>query len=134
MSRRLLAVLFCATVLFCLAKSETSGQSPFGTWVNQLNSTAVLAPGNDEGVIVGTYTNFVGQAVGTFPLYGTYDPSSRVLAWSVQWKGYESATAWVGQLSQSGDAISTTWLLVSQQTDGDVWQSTNVGSDVFHQV
>jgi hypothetical protein len=113
-----------------------------GNWYNEYGSVAILtADGN--GGLTGTYQSTVGDAKGTYPLSGRYLSTEQsghgiALGWSVSWSNqYQNAcsvTAWCGQLFDYFQRMTTTWLLSSETTPLELWQSTLVGQDVFTRV
>ena len=87
-----------------------------------------------NGFIRGTYLTGVGTCCEEkYPLFGAYDKDGQALGWVVSYQAYNSTCAWSGQaFDQEGKTcIHTTWLLTQTTDIGDIWQSTNIGVDVF---
>ena len=90
------------------------------------------------GVFSGNYQSLVGDATKWYILTGRKDTDGNSIGWTVSWQNSNnnahSVTTWSGQfqLQSFGDPIIlTTWLLTSQTTPDDDWESTQVGFDHF---
>jgi hypothetical protein len=113
-----------------------------GVWTNELGSTMTLDQSNTQ--IGGTYVSAVGDDTGTAALQAATGTllgwaSGYVISLTVMWQGYQSITAWVGQLVQpaEGTYIDTMWQLSSAIADPtnptELWNSLNAGHDTFWQ-
>jgi len=101
-----------------------------------MGSVAVLSVTN--GQISGTYRTNVGQPdkSQSFPLVGLVQDDQ--ITFTVNFKGYGSMTAWVGQMvldKQGVPYIRTLWHLTkdiedSKETD-DIWGSIRTGASEF---
>lgn len=106
-----------------------------GSWTNQLGSTMDLSQKGEQ--ITGTYTSSVSGGGGTVQgdLSGWVDED--LIAFTVNWKGAGSLTAWTGQLAEENkvETITTLWHLVmnveDDDEDTDLWKSTFAGTDKF---
>ena len=111
------------------------------TWHNELGSKMVITSYDTEtGVFSGNYQSAVGEATKWYVMTGRADTAGNTLGWTVNWQNsYQnahSATSWSGQVQtdESGDLVMpTTWLLTSQTSPEDNWESTLVGFDYFTQ-
>ena len=89
------------------------------------------------GVFGGTYNSSVGDAKRWYVLTGQQDTKGETLGWTVNWENSyhnaKSVTTWSGQQQLKGDdpVILTTWLLTSQKTLKNEWESTQIGFDIF---
>lgn len=103
-----------------------------GYYRNELGSCMEITSAED-GYIKGCY----GSAVGTefkYPLIGQYDKEGgNAIGWVVSYQTANSTAAWTGQVIRdgSGTYIHTTWLLAQSSTEPNLWESTNVGCDLF---
>jgi len=107
-----------------------------GSWYNDMGSVAVLSV--TDGQVSGTYRTNVGQPdkSQSFPLVGLAQDDQ--ITFTVNFKGYGSMTAWVGQLvldAQDKPYIRTLWHLTkdiedSAETD-DIWGSIRTGASEF---
>ncbi|GAA2662547.1 MULTISPECIES: avidin/streptavidin family protein [Actinosynnema] len=116
-----------------------------GTWHNELGSTLVIAV-DEDGNVTGEYTSAVGEAAGSYPLLGRCNnPVDAVhgaaIGWTVSWVNdvvdAHSVTTWSGQHFEAGpdpERITASWLLTSETTTAEVWESTVVGQDLFTRV
>ena len=110
-------------------------------WHNELGSTMVITSFDPEtGVFGGHYETLVGDATKWYVLTGRRDLDGKTTGWTVNWqnshKNAHSVTTWSGQYqftSIGEPVIVTTWLLTSQTTPDDDWESTLVGFDRFTQ-
>ena len=118
-----------------------SGSHLIGKWYNELGSCMNITYAK-EGMLKGLYNTKVGNAENDYPLTSRYDylEDRRSLGWTVTWVNgihdtSKSTTCWCGQYQCNPDTkepqILTTWLLTTQTTPVDDWNSTNVGQDVF---
>eukprot|EP00952_Eustigmatos_sp_NYUAD-ZCMA_P013907 54718-Eustigmatos_ZCMA.PRE.1 len=105
-----------------------------GTFQNELESCMSFED-QDDGSIKGVYNTKKGQASGNYSLAGLFNEREygTTLAWVVAWHNQvsgdsHSATAWSGILSDDGNTIHSTWILVHEP---EGWNDTNVGHDVF---
>ena len=95
----------------------------------------------ENGVIRGTYHSKVGEAEKKYLLIGRKDTVGNTIGWTVNWQNdhplnVHSVTTWSGQyqMTSGGDeVILTTWLLTSQKTPDEIWESTLIGFDHFTQ-
>ncbi|XP_019853889.1 PREDICTED: uncharacterized protein LOC109583130 [Amphimedon queenslandica] len=114
-----------------------------GTWTNELGSQMVISTSSyAEGQMNGIYNSKVGDAYEYYWFYGMYDTdgdeTAGTLGWTVQWDNTsngnsQSNTAWSGQRYEISGTyyIYSTWILVSQTSSDDNWESTLVGQDKF---
>ena len=108
-------------------------------WYNELGSTMIITSyDSDTGVFGGEYQSLVGQAEKWYILTGRHDRDGLTVGWTVNWQNQymnaHSVTTWSGQLQCNGEpSILTTWLLTSQTSLEDNWESTQVGFDLFTQ-
>ncbi len=109
-----------------------------GTWYNELGSRMEITVNGTQ--ISGTYYSGVGDSTGT-PLIGSFDSSVEndyAIGFVVVWPSTPpSVTAWSGQAKVDidfGEHIYTTWLLTSETTTANLWQSTLVGQDRFFRI
>ena len=110
-------------------------------WYNELGSVMTITSVDTQtGVFTGTYESQVGVAEKTYLLTGRCDTLGNTLGWTVNWQNSylnaHSVTTWSGQSqiqSNGQPIILTTWLLTSQTTPEDNWESTQVGFDQFTQ-
>ena len=111
-----------------------------GKWYNELGSEMILKVSGSE--LTGTYQTKVGDASGTYNLFGCTDNSpistNRAVAWVVAWVNQESGsshsvTSWSGQyqIIDEEEAITASWLLTKETEPNADWQSTLVGKDIF---
>ena len=92
-----------------------------------------------QGNFTGVYCSAVGQAEKEYALCGRFDTGGQTLGWVVsynnQYMNAHSTCGWSGQIQIDPDirepVIFTTWLLTTQSTPQNDWNSTNVGSDTF---
>ena len=125
----------------CKVMAEAPQLRPGQTWYNELGSKMVITSFDDEtGVFTGTYKSPVGEAEKTYLLTGRKDTAGNTLGWTVNWQNVNlnanSVTTWSGQLQEDESqesSILTTWLLTSQTTPDDNWESTQMGFDYFTQ-
>ena len=111
------------------------------TWYNELGSTMVITSLDPQtGVFGGNYQSLVGDAKNCYVLTGRKDLDGYTTGWTVNWQNsYQNAksvTTWSGQqqFNSIGEpVILTTWLLTSQKTPDNDWESTLVGFDTFSQ-
>ena len=105
------------------------------TWYNELGSVMVLnADGN--GGLTGTYKSAVGTSPVPVALSGRYTLQNPItIGWSVAWSAVNATTSWSGQaiVINGVQTIVTTWLLTSQTSQSDEWESTMIDQDVFTQ-
>ena len=96
------------------------------------------------GTFSGRYNSLVGVAEREYLLLGRFG-AKNTLGWTVAWTNKDtpdggSTTAWSGQmqmvtLSPGGEptpTILSTWLLTHSTEPKNDWDSTNVGTDIFH--
>lgn len=107
-----------------------------GAWFNDMGSVAVLSV--VDGQVSGTYRTNVGQPdkSQSFPLTGLVQGDQ--ITFSVNFKGYGSMTAWVGQLvldDKGRPYIRTLWHLTKDIEDTkeehDIWGSIRTGASAF---
>ncbi len=103
------------------------------TWYNELGSKMILNTDGNGG-LSGQYYSAVGTAPAPEPLSGRYTlqgPST--MGWTVAWSKVNATTSWSGQviLINNIPTIVTTWLLTSQTSETDEWESTLTDQDVF---
>ena len=104
-------------------------------WHNELGSTMVITTYDPEtGIFGGEYQSLVGDAKKSYVLTGRRDTEGLTMGWTVNWQNKymnaHSVTTWSGQFSRE-PSIVTTWLLTTQTSPEDSWESTQVGFDVF---
>ncbi|XP_059804963.1 avidin-related protein 1-like [Hypanus sabinus] len=113
-----------------------------GIWWNSLGSFFHLSEARNLS-LSGRYRTAVEAAVGEAgadrqaPVFGIrHGGREPTFTMSVAWAG-GSITSWVGQclmLEDGHQILKTTWLLRSPVSSlQDVWQSTRIGEDTFHQ-
>ena len=90
------------------------------------------------GIFSGLYSSAVGNAEKWYNLVGRTDTDGNTVGWTVVWTNRyhnaHSTTTWSGQFQADpvgSPVILTTWLLTTQTTPSDNWDSTNVGFDYF---
>ena len=103
------------------------------TWYNELGSKMILNIDGNGGLL-GQYYSAVGTAPASEILSGRYTlhgPST--IGWAVAWSKVNATTSWSGQiiLINNIPTIVTTWLLTSQTSETDEWESTLTDQDVF---
>jgi hypothetical protein len=102
-----------------------------GTWINELQSEAVLVQTND--ILTGTYESAVSSGGGTTvgDLQGYVDGD--LISFVVHWRDFQAITAWVGQLDPNApeETINTLWQMTKQVAVGEEWASINAGADYF---
>jgi len=130
---------FIISTLFLLMSTYSYGKTPVdfnGSWYNDMGSVAVLSV--TDGKVNGTYRTNVGQPdkSQSFPLVGLVQDDQ--ITFSVNFKGYGSMTAWVGQLvldKQNTPYIRTLWHLTKDIEDtkeaDDIWGSIRTGASEF---
>lgn len=102
-----------------------------GQWINDRGSAVTLTCEGDK--LSGVYNTNVGQPDKgqSFPLTGWAEGDN--LSFTVNFKGYGSITAWVGQIE--GEALKTLWHLTRDVQDDkeadDMWKSVTSGASVF---
>ena len=93
-----------------------------------------------KGRFEGKYNSAVGEAENDYDLVGKFDTDGDTLGWVVSYQNKylnaHSTCTWSGHIELSPckeqkPVILTTWLLTSQTSHEDDWQSTNVGFDTF---
>jgi len=135
------ALLIVACASACAqAQEETVSTNDFnGSWQNESGSLVTFTI--NEGEVHGTYQTNVGQPDKnqTFPLIGFVEGDQ--ITFTVNFKGYGSMTAWVGQmtLNEVGQPyIRTLWHLTRDKEDDkekdDLWQSVITGASNFEAV
>jgi len=135
------ALLIAACASACAqAQEETVSTNDFnGSWQNESGSLVTFTI--NEGEVHGTYQTNVGQPDKnqTFPLIGFVEGDQ--ITFTVNFKGYGSMTAWVGQmtLNEVGQPyIRTLWHLTRDKEDDkekdDLWQSVITGASNFEAV
>ncbi|WP_259015294.1 avidin/streptavidin family protein [Emticicia fluvialis] len=112
-----------------------------GVWYNELGSKMTLQVLGSN--ISGTYETKVGDAEGMYNLIGQVDGQTgncMAIGWVVVWQNglmnSDSVTSWSGQFrTDFGDPmIVTTWLLTTETSISNEWQSTIVGKDYFTKI
>ena len=113
-----------------------------GIWQNDRGSQVTFkAVGQDAGgVLSGIYQTNVGQPdkSQSFPLTGFVEGDQ--ISFIVNFKGYGSMTAWVGQLSVDtrGPYFNTLWHLTRDVEDAleddDLWGSITAGASTFRPI
>ena len=134
-----LLIVACASAC-AQAQEETVSTNDFnGSWQNESGSLVTFTI--NEGEVHGTYQTNVGQPDKnqTFPLIGFVEGDQ--ITFTVNFKGYGSMTAWVGQmtLNEVGQPyIRTLWHLTRDKEDDkekdDLWQSVITGASNFEAV
>ena len=112
-------------------------------WYNELGSEMIITSYDSQtGVFFGSYNSKVGDAEKWYDLTGRKDTEGNTVGWTVNWQNSHnnahSVTTWSGQIQLSLkfadpviQIIQTTWLLTSQTTPVNNWDSTLVGFDYF---
>ena len=134
---------FTITVLFIMMSANSHGKdlacmpADFGgMWYNDMGSVAEVKI--SDGVVSGTYRTSVGQPdkSQSFPLVGLVQGDQ--ITFTVNFKGYGSMTAWVGQLVLDDTGrpyIRTLWHLTKDIEDAkekdDIWGSIRTGASAF---
>ena len=101
--------------------------------------------GASGGQLSGEYYSAVGDAKYEYELAGRYNtqPASggQSCAWAVAWTNpygnAHSSTGWTGQYQTDEfgeEEIYTLWLLASEMSPQNDWQSTRVGQDTFTRI
>ncbi|NNC37031.1 MAG: avidin [Acidimicrobiales bacterium] len=107
-----------------------------GAWNNDMGSQAVFTV--TDGEVRGTYNTNVGEPEKgqSFPLIGFVQDDQ--ITFTVNFKGFGSMTAWVGQLTfdaESEPYIRTLWHLTKDVEDtkesDDIWGSIRTGASEF---
>lgn len=109
-----------------------------GTWQNDRGSQVTFKDVN--GILSGVYRTNVGQPdkSQSFPLTGFSEGDQ--ISFVVNFKGYGSMTAWVGQLSVDarGPYFNTLWHLTRDVDDAleddDLWGSITAGASTFRRI
>ncbi|KIY64377.1 structural origins of high-affinity biotin binding To Streptavidin [Cylindrobasidium torrendii FP15055 ss-10] len=115
-----------------------------GKWHNQLGSTVIFVLDKD-GTLHGKYNSSVGEAESFYFLTGRYDTAPPdgegvTLGWTVNYRNEKhgnshSTATWSGQyFGGAQEVIITQWLLTRSTKPQDVWESTNIGNDIFTRV
>lgn len=136
--RVFIVTVFMLFVAACAqAQEETITTSEFnGSWQNEAGSLVTLVV--NEGEVRGIYQTNVGQPDKnqSFALIGFVEGDQ--ITFTVNFKGYGSMTAWVGQmtLDDAGKPyIRTLWHLTRDKEDDqekdDLWQSIITGASNF---
>ena len=102
-------------------------------WYNELGSKMILKV-SDDGSITGSYDSAVGKATNLETLSGRLNLNSpQTIGWVVAWSKVNAVTSWSGQIMMINNipTIITTWLLTSQTSESDEWESTLTDQDVF---
>ena len=105
-----------------------------GQWVNDRGSAVTLSCDGDR--LTGVYNTNVGapDKGQSFPLTGWAEGDN--LSFTVNFKGYGSITAWVGQIE--GEQMKTLWHLTRDVDDeaeaDDMWKSVTSGASVFTRI
>ncbi len=136
---RLLFVGSFFTLTACAAAQEISLPEAdclvAGQWVNDRGSAVTLSCEGDR--LSGVYNTNVGQPDKgqSFPVTGWAEGDN--VSFTVNFKGYGSITAWVGQVENSGGAeqLKTLWHLTRNIDEAaeadDLWKSVTAGASVF---
>ncbi len=132
----ILGFLFLITAACAQAKDAPPVPDFSGAWENDMGSLATFTV--KDGEVRGTYQTNVGQPdkSQSFPLVGMVQDDQ--ITFTVNFKGYGSMTAWVGQmvLDENGTLyIRTLWHLTkdiedAKETD-DIWGSIRTGASEF---
>ncbi len=117
------------------AEPEVAPLDFSGDWKNELLSKMHLKQAGSS--LSGSYTSYkngAGEIAATGDLVGW--ASGKLIAFSVNWKGLNSITAWVGQFveDQDGPRLETLWQMTKTVPDGSEWESINAGADRFWRV
>jgi len=128
---------FMLFVSVCVQAQDIADTSEFnGSWKNEAGSLVTLVV--SDGEVRGTYQTNVGQPDKnqSFPLIGLAQGDQ--ITFTVNFKGYGSMTAWVGQMTvgETGKPyIRTLWHLTRDKEDDqekdDLWQSIITGASNF---
>ena len=127
----LFALASCAQAQEAAPPVTGGGCLPAGQWVNDRGSAVTLSCDGDR--LSGVYNTNVGQPDKgqSFPLTGWVEGDN--LSFTVNFKGYGSITAWVGQIE--GEQLKTLWHLTRNVDDNkeaeDMWKSVTSGASVF---
>ena len=112
-------------------------------WHNELGSTMTVTSLNlSKGRLEwnSKYNSAVGEAENDYDVVGKFDTDGDTLGWVASYQNKylnaHSTCTWSGHIELSPckeqkPVILTTWLLTSQTSHEDDWQSTNVGFDTF---
>jgi len=124
-------------VAACAQAQDTADTSEFnGSWKNEAGSLVTLVV--NDGEVRGIYQTNVGQPDKnqSFPLIGFAQGDQ--ITFTVNFKGYGSMTAWVGQMTvdETGKPyIRTLWHLTRDKDDdqekAELWQSIITGASNF---
>lgn len=136
---RLLFAASCFTLSACAEAQEIPPPQAdclvAGQWVNERGSAVTLSC--DGARLSGVYNTNVGapDKGQSFPLVGWAEGDN--VSFTVNFKGYGSITAWVGQVEKSGgkERLKTLWHLTRDIEDSqeaeDMWKSVTAGASVF---
>lgn len=111
---------------------ETEPLDLSGDWKNELSSKVHFD--QDEGALTGhywSYKNDGDKPIAEGPLVGWV--SGKLIAFTVNWTGFDSITAWVGQHieDRDGPRLVTLWQMTKSVPDGSEWEAINAGADTF---
>lgn len=135
--RALFTALFVFFFVACAQADDIKPSVDFnGAWNNDMGSQAVFIV--SDGRVRGTYNTNVGEPDKgqSFPLTGLVEGDQ--ITFTVNFKGFGSMTAWVGQLTQDENGvpfIRTLWHLTRDIEDTkegeDIWGSIRTGASEF---
>lgn len=117
------------------AEPENSDCLLAGQWVNERGSAVTLSCQGDQ--LSGIYNTNVGQPDkdASFPLIGWVEGDT--VSFTVNFKGFGSITAWVGQVEtiDGEEQLKTLWHLTrgvdEADEPADMWKSITAGASVF---
>lgn len=123
----------------CAQAAETNPKTEdclvAGQWINERGSAVTLSCDGDK--LMGVYNTNVGQPDKgqSFPLTGWAEGDT--VSFTVNFKGYGSITAWVGQIETAAgtEQLKTLWHLTRDIDDAaetdDMWKSITSGASNF---
>jgi hypothetical protein len=138
---RCLFVVSVFSLSACAAAQGTEDKTDCliaGQWVNERGSAVTLSCEGDT--LSGVYNTNVGEPDKgqSFPLTGWAEGDN--VSFTVNFKGYGSITAWVGQVEtvDGQEQLKTLWHLTrdveDEQEADDMWKSVTAGASVFRRV
>ncbi|PHR91485.1 MAG: avidin [Robiginitomaculum sp.] len=137
--RIILLSLMAFFIAVCAHAGEVSSVDFNGKWRNDMGSELVFVV--KDGLVSGRYNTNVGEPENSksFPLNGQVDGDQ--IVFTVNFKGFRSMTAWVGQLTLGADNkpyLRTLWHNTKDIEDAkekdDIWGSIRTGASEFQRV
>jgi uncharacterized protein (DUF2147 family) len=139
--RIFIVTVFMLLVGACAQAQEEAGaiREFTGAWKNEAGSLVVFTI--HAGEVRGIYQTNVGQPdkSKSFPVIGFAEGDQ--ITFTVNFKGYGSMTAWVGQMTVDDTGkpyIKTMWYLTRDKADDtekdELWQSVITGASNFYSV